>query len=277
MTAKRFNVSGKMLFTWLLLSGLALLFSPESITNKFQLGFARMFRWPLTAGRSIAPLSATNSSPLTNCVSREEYDKLKNHLDNVIEQLYQERQKVEFLSNLRQVKGLNNKFALEGAGLVPAGVISTNMDNLTNEIIINRGSDNGLEIGQFAMANNSIIGRISAISEKIARVKLVTDPSSSIPVIIALDSGEHIEAILKGTGSNVAKINFVPTKNKVEITNKIYAAKQPGVLDIPIKVGEIKQCQRLDEDPLIWDIAIMPACNFENIRDLAIIIMNPKP
>ena len=253
------------------------MFSPESITGKLQLGFARIFRWPLTAGRSIAPLAATDPATLTNSVSREEYDRLQNHLDNVMEQLYQERQKVEFLSNLRQVKGINNKFALEGASLVPASVINSNMDNLTNELIINRGSDNGLEIGQFAMANNSIIGKISAISEKTARVKLVTDPASSISVLISLNSGEHIEAILKGTGSNTAKIDLVPVKNKIETTNKIYAAKQPGVLDIPIVIGEIKQCQRLDENPLLWDITVTAACNFENIREIAIIIMNPKP
>ena len=279
MTARRFNVSGKMLFTWLLLGGMVLLFSPESITGKLQLGFARIFRWPLTAGRTIAPLTATSSAPLKNNVSREEYDRLQNHLDNVIEQLYQERQKVEFLSNLRQTKGLDNRnrFALEGAGLVPASVINSNMDNLTNELIINRGSDDGLEIGQFAMANNSIIGKISAISEKTARVKLVTDPASSIPVLISRNSDKHIEAILKGTGSNTAKIDLVPVKNKIETANKIYAAKQPGVLDIPIKIGEIKQCRRLDEDPLLWDITVTPACNFENIREIAIIIMNPKP
>ncbi len=277
MTARRFNVSGKMLFTWLLLGGLILLFSPESITDKLQLGFAGIFRWPLTAGRSIAPLTATNSEPLTNNVSRQEYDRLQNHLDNVIEQLYQERQKVESLSNLKKVKGIDNRFALEGASLVPAGIINSNMNNLTNELIINRGSDNGLEIGQFAMANNSIIGKISAVSEKIARVKLVTDPASSIPVLISLNSGKHIEAILKGTGSNKAKIDLVPAKNKVETANKIYAAKQPGVLDIPIKIGEIKQCRRLDENPLLWNITVKTACNFENIRDVAIIIMNPKP
>jgi len=278
MTARRFNVSGKMLFTWLLLGGLILLFSPETITDKLQLAFARTFRWPLTAGRSIAPLTATNSKPLTNNVSRQEYDRLQNHLDNVVEQLYQERQKVESLSNLRNVKGINNRFALEDASLVPAGIINSNMNNLTNELIINRGSDNGLEIGQFAMADNSIIGKISAISEKIARVKLITDPASSIPVLISLNSGnKHIKAILKGTGSNTAKIYLVPAKNKVETANKIYAAKQPGVLDIPIKIGEIKQCRRLDENPLLWDITVTPACNFENIRDIAIIIMNPKP
>ena len=266
-----------MLFTWLLLGGLILLFSPETITDKLQLAFARTFRWPLTAGRSIAPLTATKSKPLTNNVSRQEYDRLQNHLDNVIEQLYQERQKVESLSNLKKVKGINNKFALEGASLVPAGIINSNMNNLTNELIINRGSDNGLEIGQFAMADNSIIGKISVISEKIARVKLITDPASSIPVLISLNSGKHIKAILKGTGSNKAKIYLVPAKNKVETANKIYAAKQPGVLDIPIKIGEIKQCRRLDEYPLLWDITVTPACNFENIRDIAIIIMNPKP
>ena len=235
----------------------------------------------------MAPLTATTSAPLTNNVSRQEYDRLQTHLDNVIEQLYQERQQVELLTNLRKLKGLglNNRFALEGASLVPAGIINSNINNLTNELIINRGSGDGLAVGQFVLANNSIIGKISAVLERTARVKLVTDPSSSIPVLIvsptpvpiASESEKHIAAILKGLGSCTAKIGLVPVKNIVKKQYKVYAAKKPGFLDTPIKIGEVKQCQRLDEYPLLWDISVVPTSNFENIKDIAIIIMNPKP
>ncbi len=116
MARKQIRVSRRMLFTWFMLAGFIFLFAPQNLTNKFQLAFARIFRWPLSIGRSIS-LVAHTQQPLTDVVSRREYNKLQNHLANLTEQLYQEHQKVENLS------GLRDRLPLKGAKIVLADVI----------------------------------------------------------------------------------------------------------------------------------------------------------
>ena len=121
MARQQIKISRRMLFTWFMLGGLIFLLAPQSLTNKFQLTFAYIFRRPLSIGRSIS-LSARAQPQHTETVSRRKYNQLQNYLANITEELNQERQRVEKLSKLR------NRYSLEGAGLMFADVITAASD-----------------------------------------------------------------------------------------------------------------------------------------------------
>ncbi len=264
MANKRIRVSRRMLFTWFILTGFIFLFTPQKLTNKFQFAFARIFSWPLSISRNIS-LSAHTQQPLTNLVSRRKYNKLQNYLANVTQELLQERQKFEKLS------GLHNRFVWEGADFVLADIITAFIDASHSELIINRGQVDGLTEGQFVLGDNSIIGTISDVSSRIARVKLITDPTSNIAVKIAeLNAGR----IMQGNGNNSAKLRLL--KHKVKTGDKVYADKKPGFLDAPMIIGTVSDCKRNDEIPLLWDITVEPACDIETLSSIAVIIMNPR-
>jgi rod shape-determining protein MreC len=249
-----------MLFTWFTLVGLIFLFAPQNFTSKFQLTFTRVFSWPLSVGRGIS-LAARNPTTL-DVVSAKEHNKLQNHLANVIEQLNREHQRVEKLS------GLRNRFTLEGARLIIADVIQANIDG-HSEIIINRGTDDGLAKGQFVLSDNGIIGTISDISTRRAKVKLITDPTSKIPVLIA---GVSVRGVMEGIGNNSAKIPLIPRKHNVRVGDVVYAQKKPGLLDTPMIIARVAQCKRDDNDPLLWEITVEPVCDIEKLIDVTVII-----
>jgi rod shape-determining protein MreC len=261
---KRIRVSRRMLFTWCMLGGFIFLFAPQNLTNKFQFAFAHIFRWPLSIGRNIS-LSARVQQPLTDVVSRREYNQLQNYLANIIEQQNGEHQKVEKLS------GLRSRLPLEGAKLVIADVITASIDGSHGELIINRGGYDGLATGQFVLGDNSVIGRISDVSSRTAKVKLVSDPTSKIAVRIA---GLNVGGLMQGSGSNSAMVRLV--KYKVKVRDDIYAEKKPGFLDAPIIVGKVGECRRNEENPLLWNITAEPACEIESLNDVAVIIVNSK-
>jgi len=255
-----------MLFTWFMLAGFILLFSPQSLTNKFQFAFARIFRWPLSIGRNIS-LSAHTQPPLTGTVSRREFNQLQNHLANLEEQLLQERQKFENLA------GLYNRYTWQGAEFVLADVITTSLGGSKNELLINCGEKQGLARGQFVLGNNSIIGTISEVDSRTARVKLVTDTTSQIEVEI---EGLKIGRLMRGFGGNLAKVQLVQIEHRVRIGNKVFARKKPGLLDAPIITGTVTRCKKDDENPMLWDITVEPACEIEGLNNVAVIIMNPS-
>ena len=265
MARKQIRVSKRMLFTWFMLAGFIFLFAPQNITNRFQFAFARIFRWPLSIGRSIS-LSARVRQPFTDVVPRREYNKLQNHLANVIEQLNLEHKKVEKLS------GLRIRLPLEGARLVPADVVRVSIGGLQSRLIINRGRSDGLAEGQFVLGDNSIIGTICELAYRQAQIKLFTDPASRIEVKIA---GSNIYRLMHGDGGNSAKIPMVSAENKINVGDKVFAREKPGLLDAPMIIGKVAQCKEDDEKPLLWDITVRPACDIEGLRDVAVIIMNP--
>jgi len=273
MARKRVKVSRGMLFTWFMLAGLIFLFAPENWTSRFQFAFARIFRLPLSVGRSIS-LSAHPPEPLTDVVGRKQYDELQNHLANVTELLYQERREVERLSGLRY------RLGLEGANLVPADIITALTDKLHSKLIINRGERDGLKKDQFVLGCNSIIGRISDVSSTEACVRLVTDPASKIEVKIAeLNSGELTyvaKGLLCGSGTNKVKIPLLSIDHKVKVGDIVYACKKPGFLGAAMIVGKVTQCKNDDKEPLLWDITVEPACDLQMLKSVDVIIMNRK-
>ena len=250
-----------MLFTWCTLAGFIFLFSPENLTNKFQLAFHGIFSWPLSIGRNIS-LSAGTRQPLGDVVSRDEYKRLLNHLANVIQQRNDEHQKVQKLSKMRNIPGW------ERMGFVPADVITVSIDELRSELIINRGQDDGLAKGQFVLADNSVIGTIADVDARTARVKLFTDPTSNN---IAVKIGNS-KCLMQGSGGNLAKVTMV--KHKVTVGSVIMAGKKPGFLDTPMIIGKVAQCER-NAEPLLWDITVEPVCNIQKAENVVVIVMNP--
>ena len=265
------KTSGRMLFTWFMLAGLIFFFAPQKLTNKFQFAFVRILRQPLSIGRNISlsasRLIASEQRSPTDLVSSEKYNRLHNHLANVTEWLKQERQKVEKLS------GLRDRPVWKGVDFVLADVIAASINELNGKLIINRGQKDGLAEGQFVLANESIIGTVSKVDTRTAQVRMITDPASKVAVKIAK---LNMDRIMQGNGNSSAKVQLVSTKYKIRIGDIVYAQKKPGFLSTPIIVGTVAQCKSNDENPLIWDITVKPACDIESLTDVAVIVMNPQ-
>ncbi len=251
-----------MLFTWFTLAGFIFLFSPGNLTNKFQFAFHRIFRWPLRIGRNIS-LSAGTRQPLRekDVVSRDEYKRLLNHLANVIQQRNDAYEEVTTLSKMRNMPGW------ERIGFVPADVITVSNNELRSELIINRGLDDGITKEQFVLANNSVIGTVSDVDARSARINLFTDPTSNIAVKIG-----NSKCLMQGSGGNLAKVKMV--KHKVKVGSKVMAGKKPGFLDIPMIIGKVARCER-NAQPLLWDITVEPVCDIQKVENVVVIVMNP--
>ena len=277
MARRQINLSKPMLFVWLLLAGLIILFTPSSVTSKFQFAFVRVFSWPLSMGRSMS-LAAVPSQPGGDVITRHQYDQLQNHLQNVL--AWSEELQLKY----DKLAGIRGRYpALSGTAFVSADITKSISSGAKSSIIINRGKNDGLAVGQFVLAQNSIIGTISYVDSRMAHVKLITDATSMIgvkvkPADVKFQKGKTrpgFSAIMAGTGT-AAKLINVKSSYKVGVGDIVYADKKTGQLDIPIIAGTVTDCRVDDAKPLFWKITIRPACDFSTLRDVAIIIMNPK-
>ena len=264
MAWKQTKISARMLFVWFLLAGLIFLFAPQQLTCKFQSAFTHIFRLPLSIGRNIS-LASDIQQPLTDIVSRREYNKLQNHIANLTQLLEQEHKKNE------QLSGLRNRFVLEGASFVLADIITASSGGLESELSINRGQIDKIKSGQFVLADNSVIGVVSNVSSRTAQVRLITDYNSKIPVQIA-----GISRIMQGCGNNSAMINLLMTTLEVKKGDAVYIDKQPGIIDAPMIVGSISKCKKDSQNPLLWDVTVEPVCQIDKLTSVAILVMNPQ-
>jgi len=249
-----------------MLGGLALLVAPRGLTGKFQLGFASVFRWPLSIGRDFA-LTASTDKQLTDTVARREHNELQNHANNLEARLGQQQEEFRKLSDLYKKYD-----AWEGVDFVVADVITANIDRARSELTVAYGKGTGMARGQYVLGDNSIIGTISDFSSGTAHVKLFTDPTSKMPARIS-----GVERIMQGNGANSAKILQLLKVHKIEVGDKVLASNnQVKFLEAPMIVGTVAQAKTSLKNPLLWDVTVKPACDIEKLENVAIIIMNPR-
>jgi rod shape-determining protein MreC len=155
--------------------------------------------------------------------------------------------------------------------VVPADIITASVEGRRSELIINRGSDDGLMKELFVIGDNSIIGTITDLSARTAKVRLFSDASSVVQVNM---SGLEINMLMQGDGGNTAKIKFVPVKHKIKAGDAVLVRKKPGYLDIAMIAGAVQQCKRDDKNASLWDITVKPVCDIAKLNNVAVIVMN---
>jgi rod shape-determining protein MreC len=267
MARKLNRISRRMLFAWFMLGGLIMLISPQSVTSRFQFSFARLFHWPLRIGRNV-PLSVKTELPVANDFSQKERQ-YQNYILNLEEELRQKNETVQELTGLRtRLRGL------EGARIAPADIITSSAEGARSELIINRGSEDGLKKGFFVIGDNSVIGTITELSGRTAKVRLFSDASSAAQVNIP---GLEINMLMQGNGNGSAKIKLVPVKHKIKVGDTVLVRKKPGYIDVGMIAGVVQQCKRDDKNAALWDITVKPVCDVSKINSVAVIIMNPAP
>jgi len=256
-----------MLFAYCMLGGGIFLFTPPSVTGKLQLAYARVFRGPLETGHNIAlagriPLVANtvDSVDYTRLMTMQQ--RLRNRVANLQAQLDEAHRQIDVLAGLRNVPELNRM------GLQPAGIIN-NPGATQTLLLINRGHEDGLAVGQFVVADYSVIGVVSDVSAQAARVKLITDPTSKLPVRVA---GTEAKGVMQGRGPGEAVIPHVYAKNPPKAGDQVYGHKTPGFPGVPIVTAEIVESKRDPDDPMFWEITVRPVCDIANLRDVHVVI-----
>lgn len=267
MARKSSHIPRSTLFVGLLTASTIVYLLPQSITNNLNFFYSSLFGKVLDVGRS-GPVEGFSASPSSGeYVSREEYNKLLAHNDNLRAALMTEHEKVEKLERIR------SELPKPGPVIRLADVINSSAIGARHELLINKGAKNGVEKGQYVLGNNCLIGTISETADYTAKVRLVTDGNHRIEIRLWRQGRRGvIPGQLTGTGNNVAKIPLISREYDVAEGDAVYAAARPGYLDTPIVTGRVVKVEPDDENPLLLDISVQPIYELGDIDSVGVIL-----
>lgn len=103
-------------------------------------------------------------------------------------------------------------------------------------VLINAGARDGIRDGWAAMDGIGLVGRIAGVGEKTARVLLLTDLSSRVPVTLQ-PSGQ--KAILSGDNSALPPLDFVEDQGAVAAGDLVVSAGDGGIFPAGLVVGKV--------------------------------------
>ena len=124
----------------------------------------------------------------------------------------------------------------KNANYVSARVIAGSGGAFANMLIVNAGENDGIRKGQAVISDRGIIGRISEVSNHSARVLLLTDINSRIPVLI---ENNRTRAIMTGTNTSRTKLIHLPPGARVTPSDRIITSGHGGAFPSGLPVGVV--------------------------------------
>ncbi|MGY6410353.1 MAG: rod shape-determining protein MreC [Alkalilacustris sp.] len=105
-------------------------------------------------------------------------------------------------------------------------------------VLLNVGGRDGIRDGWAVMDGLGLVGRISGVGQQTARVILVTDSNSRVPVTIQ-PSGRR--AILSGDNGPAPVLDFLEATDQVRPGDRVVTSGDGGVFPAGLLVGEVAQ------------------------------------
>jgi rod shape-determining protein MreC len=105
-------------------------------------------------------------------------------------------------------------------------------------VLINVGARDGIVDGWAAMDGLGLVGRISGIGANTARVILLTDTSSRIPVTIQ-PSGQ--QALVIGDNTAAPPVDFIEAPDQVRPGDRVLTSGDGGVFPAGLLIGQVAE------------------------------------
>ena len=215
------------------------LLSLESINSK-SLNFVRsaikdvIYRTSFIAsipGNTISPMFTTIQSHFK---IYEQYELIKLEL----QQLKNQQNQIAYLKTendkLRKAIDDTDIYNYES---ITSKVLVDKESPFLKSVILNKGFNSGLKKGMPVLKGPYFVGRITEVNYLSSRVLLISDLNSKIPVLI---EPMGYQAIMSGTGDDLALLDFLPKNHQLEVGNLVYTSGTGGIFFPGIPLGRIE-------------------------------------
>lgn len=123
---------------------------------------------------------------------------------------------------------------------IPANVINKDTSNYSYTIVINVGTNNGVQNNMAVISENGLVGYVISASDSTSKVQTIVDPASNVSATI---STTRDAIVCKGILENTDKIKatYIPTEANIVIGDSIETSGMGGIYPKGIHIGTIKE------------------------------------
>ena len=204
----------------------------------------RVERFRLAVIDRVVPSFSWATAPVTGMVNLisdfQSYQQLAAQNDDLRRELQQMKAWKEAALQLEQENARLldlNKVSLDPQLTYVTGVVMTDSGSpFRQSVLLNVGQRDGIIDGWPAMDGIGLVGRISGVGQNTARVILLTDTSSRIPVTIQ-PSGQ--KAILAGDNTLNPPIEFLENADLIRPGDRVVTSGDGGVFPPDLLVGQV--------------------------------------
>ena len=173
------------------------------------------------------------------------------------------RQSEGDLRRLRSLLGYSEQFNMP---TTMAEALMLDISGRFKSIIVDRGSNAGIDVDDAVVNSNGLIGRVVLTTKDMAKVQLVTDSNSSVGVLI---ERTRRQGVLRGDGLGGTQLYDIPSLADVRPGDTVLTAGIDGIYPKGIPVGVIIKAEKGQD--LFKTITVKPAVDFASVEEVIVL------
>ncbi|MCC4114435.1 rod shape-determining protein MreC [Aromatoleum toluclasticum] len=141
----------------------------------------------------------------------------------------------------RRLRGLLGMGASVAARSVAAEILYDAPDPFDRKVILNRGSQQGVEAGMAVVNEQGMIGQVTRVYPVQAEVTLLTDKDQAVPVQVARNG---LRGVLAGAGQGRLELRFTLSGADVRVGDRLVTSGLDGLFLAGLPVADVVSVDR---------------------------------
>ncbi len=172
-----------------------------------------------------------------------------------------------FIENLRLKELLDFKQPFAHR-LLPAETTSRDPSSWFKTILVNRGTECGVERGCGVVSPQGIVGTVIDTTLHSSKVLLITDQNSTVDVIV---KRSRVRGILEGQDETTCRVNYIVKKEDVQPGDEVITSGLNAVFPQGIRIGAVIETSN-NPDGFFKHVAVAPAVDFSKLNEVLIVL-----
>ena len=180
----------------------------------------------------------------------------------------------EFLTienqNLRELMALQKQIPFK---TLPVEILFNPPNSISQRIVINRGSNDGLKLGNPIANDAGILGQVVRLYERSAEVSLLEDRDFAVPVQVARNG---LRAAVFGAGrGNPLELRYLPVASDLEVGDVLLTSGIDGIYPPGFAVAVISKIER-NVDKNSSNVFCEPVAAVNRYRQALALLYDPQ-
>ncbi|MFQ5657607.1 MAG: rod shape-determining protein MreC, partial [Candidatus Methylomirabilales bacterium] len=176
----------------------------------------------------------------------------------VLEEERRENQRLKVLLDLR---------GREPFTFVAARVVGKDATNWFHSLLIDQGTRHGIQRHSAVITPGGLVGQAVDVSGSITRVQLITDPVSSVGVML---QSSRVTGLLVGTQSERLRIKYLPIRAEVQVGEVVITSGLGGVYPKGIMVGKVVDVDKRS-GALFQEATLKPSVDLSRLEEVLVV------
>ncbi len=173
------------------------------------------------------------------------------------------------LENKKLQALLDSSYTVKQQNFILARISALSQSRLKKQIIIDKGSSNGIKVGQVALSAKGIIGQVSRTTPLYSTILMVSDPTQHVPV---KNERNSIRGISRGVAENnhLLNVEFIEPNLDVKVGDIFLSSSIGSKFPNGYPLGTVIRVEKHQNEPFLH-IQLKPTQALEQLEFVIIV------